>query len=334
MRILPPGPTSVAAAAASLRAGQLVVLPTETVYGLGADARDDRAIAALYAAKGRPRFNPLILHVADLAAAERILDLPAVALRLAAAFWPGPLTIVAPLRADAGISPLAMAGLETAAIRVPAHPVMRAVLAEFGGPIAAPSANLSGQLSPTTIDACHGPGASVALAIDGGPCRHGLESTIVSLAGTTPLLLRAGAVPRRRIEPITGLLGAPGPADGVRAPGMLVSHYAPATPLRLMAREIRPGEAVLDFHGQLAGLPGRAELQGVPLQGAGRLDLSPSGDLAEAAANFFTFLRQLDAMRAGAIAVAPIPDGDAGEGPGQGLGEAINDRLRRAAAPR
>lgn len=322
MQILPPEPAAIRAAARALREGQLVVLPTETVYGLGADARNDLAIAAIYAAKGRPRFNPLILHVTDLAAAEAIVVLPPLALRLAEAFWPGPLTLVAPLRPNAGVSSLALAGLTSAAIRVPAHPLMRAVLAEFGGPIAAPSANRSGRLSPTTVEACREL-ADVALAIDGGPCLHGLESTIVSLTGPFILLLRAGALPREQIEAITGPLGSPeGESEGelkITAPGMLASHYAPDTALRLAAHDVRAGEAALDFHGQLAGFATRL-----------RLDLSPAGDLTEAAANLFAFLRTLDSMGARCIAVAPIPD----SGPGQGLGEAINDRLRRAAAPR
>lgn len=335
MLILPPGEGAITRAADALRAGLLVVLPTETVYGLGADARAGRAIASIYAAKGRPRFNPLIVHVASRAEAERLLVLPPVALRLADAFWPGPLTLVAPLRPDSGISPLALAGLETAAVRVPAHPMMQAVLAEFGGPIAAPSANRSGFLSPTTVEACLDPGldpgvdpgGSVALAIDGGPCRHGLESTIVALTGPTPLLLRAGALARHRIEAITGPLGAPyagsAGALNISAPGMLASHYAPVTAVRLMAREVLAGEVALDFQGQLAGFAT-----------ALRLDLSPTGDLVEAAANLFSFLRALDARGARRIAIAPVPDGDAGEGAARGLGEAINDRLRRAAAPR
>ena len=298
-----------AGAAEALAAGQLVILPTETVYGLSADAADAAAVARLYEAKGRPRFNPLIAHVADLAMAERVARLDERARRLAEAFWPGPLTIVAPV-ADSGlVCDLARAGLDTVAVRAPAHPLAQAVIAAFGRPVVAPSANRSGRPSPTTLaDAVAETGASAAVALDGGACRIGLESTVVSLLDGPPRLLRPGAVTRREIEALIGPL-AEAEADAARSPGRLARHYAPAAPLRLDADAPREGEAFLAF--------------GSAPDGGHVFNLSPTRDLAEAAARLFSALRAADARRPAAIAVATIPD--------DGLGEAINDRLRRAA---
>jgi L-threonylcarbamoyladenylate synthase len=316
----PPAPlwteADLPTAAAALRAGGLVAFPTETVYGLGARADDPRAVARLYAAKGRPRFNPLIVHVPDLAAARRLADLPPEALRLAEAFWPGPLTLVAPLRDRAAVCDLATAGLDTVGLRVPAHPLAQALLRAADVPLAAPSANPSGAVSPTTAPhVLEGLGDRIDGVLDGGPCPVGLESTIVGFGPDGPVLLRPGGLPAEAIEAALGRsLGRPGGA--VVAPGMLASHYAPGARLRLGARAPEPGEAWLGF-GPDAVPPG-------PLA----LSLSRSGDLTEAAANLFAHLRRLDSAMGGrgTIAVAPVPD--------RGLGLAINDRLRRAAAPR
>lgn len=309
--------SELAAAAAHLRAGRLVAFPTETVYGLGADATNPDAVAAIYAAKGRPDFNPLIVHVPDLAAAGAIARLDARAERLAAAFWPGPLTMVLPLRPDAGIAPRVTAGLDTIALRVPAHPLARALLAAAGRPLAGPSANPSGRVSPTTAGHVRdGLGDKVAMILDGGACPVGLESTIVGLAGEQARLLRPGGVPAEAIEALIGPLERPAGGVAVSAPGMLESHYAPAAPVRLNATAplASQPEALLAF--------GPA----VPAGFARVLSLSPAGDLDEAARNLFAHLRRLDEDGAPAIAVMPIP--------GHGLGAAINDRLRRAAAPR
>ncbi|MFZ5671210.1 MAG: L-threonylcarbamoyladenylate synthase [Pseudomonadota bacterium] len=297
----------IARAADALRAGGLVILPTETVYGLAANAADPRAVAAVYEAKGRPRFNPLIAHVADLEAARRLAVLDDRAERLAAAFWPGPLTIVAPVRDARAVCDLARAGLDTVAVRVPGHPVSRALLAAFGGPVVAPSANRSGRPSPTTFaDAMEETGARAAAALDGGACAVGLESTVVALPpGEPPRLLRPGAVTRARLEALLGPL-AEAEADAKRSPGRLALHYAPDAPVRLNATAAEPGEAFLAFG-----------------PGDHAFNLSRTGDLAEAAANLFSMLRAADRTRPTAIAVAPIPH--------EGLGEAINDRLRRAA---
>lgn len=296
-------------AARALAAGQLVILPTETVYGLAADAADPAAVARLYAAKGRPRFNPLIAHVEDLAMAARIARLDERAWRLAGAFWPGPLTIVAPSLDAALVCDLTRAGLSTVAVRAPAHPVAQAVIAAFGRPIVAPSANLSGRPSPTSLaDAVAETGADAAVPLDGGPCRIGLESTVVSLLEGPPRLLRPGAVTRDEIERLVGPLAA-AEADVARSPGRLARHYAPAAPLRLDADAPREGEAFLAF--------------GPAPEAPRTFNLSPAGDLAEAAARLFSALRGADALQPAAIAVAPIPR--------DGLGEAINDRLRRAA---
>jgi L-threonylcarbamoyladenylate synthase len=306
-------------AAAVLLAGGLVAFPTETVYGLGADATSGPAVAGIYEAKGRPSFNPLISHVPDLAAAEGIAQFDAAARTLAQAFWPGPLTIVLPARPDCPVSLLARAGLDTLAVRAPAHPVAQAILRAAGRPVAAPSANRSGRVSPTNADHVAGDlDGRIDLIVDGGPCRVGVESTIVSCLEDGVRLLRPGGVAREDIERVLGrvVMDAPPDAGGeLLAPGMLASHYAPRAGVRLNAATVNAGEAVLDFAGRLSGAACAA-----------RLDLSPSGDLGEAAANLFAYLRQLDTSGADCIAVAPIPV--------SGLGAAINDRLRRAAAPR
>jgi L-threonylcarbamoyladenylate synthase len=299
----------IARAAALWRAGGLVAFPTETVYGLGADARDDEAVARIFEAQGRPRFNPLIVHVADAARARDFVEWPDAAEILAHAFWPGPLTLVLPLRAGAGISPLVTAGLPTLAVRVPGHRLARALLEEFGGPVAAPSANPSGRISPT--EAAHvltGLDGRIAAVVDGGACPVGVESTILGLAGA-PVLLRPGGVPTEAIEAALGTPPAQRAESGtVSAPGQMRSHYAPRARVRLGAMKPQPGEAMLGF-GPVAG----------------DLNLSETGDLVEAAANLFHHLHALDAGGATGIAVAPIPE--------RGLGRAINDRLRRAAAP-
>ncbi len=292
-----------------MRAGGLVLLPTETVYGLGADASNPAAVAAIFEAKGRPRFNPLIAHVADLETAARIADLDERAYALAREFWPGPLTIVAPIKNTSAVCDLARAGLDTVAIRVPGHPVSHAVLEAFGGAVVAPSANRSGRPSPTTYaDAVSETGDKAAAALDGGPCAVGLESTVVSVLDGQPRLLRPGAVTRVQLQQIVGPL-AEADDDAKRSPGRLALHYAPDAPVRINAKAPEAGEAYLAF----GDWPESAQV----------FNLSPSGDLAEAAANLFAYLRAADRIRPSAIAVAPIPE--------DGLGEAINDRLRRAA---
>jgi L-threonylcarbamoyladenylate synthase len=293
----------------ALERGSLLILPTETVYGLAADAADPAAVAAVFAAKGRPRFNPLIAHVEDLAAARRIVRLEGPALDLAQAFWPGPLTLVAPASEPCPVCDLARAGLDTLAVRSPAHPLAQAVLRRFGGPVVAPSANRSGRPSPTTFaDAMAETGAAATAALDGGPCRIGLESTVVLVLDGVASLLRPGAVTRADIERVAGPL-ASDPAQAHRSPGRLARHYAPRAPVRLDATAPRAGEAFLTF--------------GDAPSGPAVFHLSRRGDLAEAAANLFSMLRAADALDPVAIAVAAVPD--------TGLGEAINDRLRRAA---
>jgi len=293
-------------AAAALAAGKLVILPTETVYGLAADAANAEAVARLYEAKGRPRFNPLIAHVADLAAAERVAAFDARARALAEAFWPGPLTIVAPLKDPLRVCDLARAGLDTVAVRAPAHPLARRVLEAFGRPVVAPSANRSGRPSPTTFaDAVEETGAAAAMALDGGDCPVGLESTVVTVLEDVRLL-RPGAVTREDLLEVVGAV-AEAEGDARRSPGRLAAHYAPDAPVRIEAISAAPGEAFIGF-GDV---------------GSGDWNLSPSGDLREAAANLFRMLREADRTRPSGIAVAPVPD--------RGLGEAINDRLRRAA---
>lgn len=310
---LAPTPEGIAQAADLLRKGGLVAFPTETVYGLGGDARSDHAVARIFAAKGRPHFNPLIVHLPDAAAARGLAVFDARADALAAAFWPGPLTLVLPLRAGSGLSGLVTAGLPTVALRVPAHPVAQALLQLFGGPLAAPSANPSGRVSPTrAAHVTEGLGGRIEAVIDGGACAVGVESTIVGLDGAARLL-RPGGVP---VEALETALGQPlllREAGKITAPGQLAAHYAPGAPVRLDAIAARPNEVWIGFGPQSAGAA---------------LTLSGTGDLAEAAARLFHTLREADRLAGpgGAIAVAPIPE--------RGLGRAINDRLRRAAAPR
>jgi len=296
-----------------LEEGELVALPTETVYGLAADARNDLAVAKVFDAKGRPSFNPLIVHVSDLAQVETLAEMSSMARKLAGAFWPGPLTMVLPLRKGHGLSALVSAGLPTVAIRMPAHPLMRAVLQTFGGPIAAPSANPSGGISATSAEhVADGLGDRIAAVLDGGPSAVGLESTILAPTDTGTRLLREGGLPREVIEPLTGPLIEDATPGKIEAPGQLSSHYAPQAPLRI------GGSPALD-----AISIGFGDMPG-------DLNLSPKGDLTEAAANLFAMLHEADRLArdrgASGITVAALPE--------TGLGRAINDRLRRAAAPR
>ena len=311
-------------AATLLLAGDLVAFPTETVYGLGADATSNTAVASIFAAKGRPHFNPLICHYPDAAAAFRHVDATPLAVELAEAFWPGPLTMVLPRRVTCPVALLAGAGLDTLAVRVPAHPVALALLREVGRPIAAPSANRSGGVSPTSADhVLDGLEGRIAAVVDGGPCPVGVESTVLDLSGANPFLLRPGGLTAEAIEALIGPIGrAITPAEAeqsrsLRSPGLLVSHYAPGLTVRLNATDIADDEALLAF--------------GPPLPGAGvAFELSRAADPVEAASRLFEGLRWLD--REGArlglrgIAVMAVPDA--------GLGAAINDRLQRAAAPR
>jgi L-threonylcarbamoyladenylate synthase len=294
-------------AAGALREGKLVAFPTETVYGLGADATNGQAVAAIFAAKGRPSFNPLIVHVRNRAAAEALVEFTPDARALADAFWPGPLTLVLKRKEDSPLSLLASAGLDTVAIRVPSHPVAQMLVAQ-AGPLAAPSANVSGNVSPTTAaHVAEELGGRVDIIVDGGPASVGVESTVIGFDAGRPVLLRPGGVAREEIERVVGPLAAVTDAK-VQSPGQLESHYAPRAKLRLNARDARTGENLLAFG---------------PSQAA--YNLSSSGNLNEAASKLFAMLRALD-KKADAIAVMPIPN--------EGLGEAINDRLRRAAAPR
>ncbi len=305
--ILSPTPAAIARAAETLRAGGLVAMPTETVYGLAANAADGAAIARLYAAKGRPRFNPLIAHIANLNMAQSEGVFSPNALALVEAFWPGPLTLVVDLAPSSTVSDLARAGLPSIALRMPRHPVAQDLLAAFGEPLVAPSANPSGQISPTA--AAHvatDMAEPVDIILDGGACVSGLESTIIDARGDRPALLRPGSLDPDEIEQIwPGLIRPKLNPDAPQSPGQLLRHYAPAARLRLNAKTVEPGEAYLGFG-----------------QGDATLNLSPSADLAEAAANLFSMLRTLDAAY-DRIAIAPIPD--------HGLGEAINDRISRAA---
>jgi L-threonylcarbamoyladenylate synthase len=316
-RVAPANKVAIASAAACLRSGGLVAMPTETVYGLAADATSDKAVAAIFAAKGRPAFNPLIAHVLDIESAQRHGVFSREAATLAQAFWPGPLTLVLPAAPGSRISLLARAGLDTVALRAPAHEIARTLIRAAGAPLAAPSANRSGRISPTT--AAHVL-ADLEGRIDwilyGGPSPYGVESTIVACLEAGPTLLRPGAITREAIEiRLHAPLGLAQVENSPKAPGQLQSHYAPRARLRLEASNVAAGEAVLDFGGALSAPSSLA-----------RLDLSPSGDLVEAASNLFAYLRALDETAASCIAAVPIPH--------HGLGVAINDRLARAAAPR
>lgn len=299
---------SVDTAASALRDGGLIILPTETVYGLAGDASDPAVVAAIFEAKGRPRFNPLIAHVSDASQAERIAIFDDVARRLADAFWPGPLTLVLPAKPGGPVSDLARAGLDSVAVRAPGHATARAIIAAFGGPVVAPSANRSGRPSPTTFaDAVEETGFAAAAAVDGGPCAVGVESTVVSVLDGTVSLLRPGAVTRAEIEAVAGPLDER-PGEGRRSPGRMALHYAPNAPVRIEAEAAAPGEILLGFG---------------PGVGDPRWSLSEDGDLKQAAARLFRLLREADREQPTGIAVSPVP--------ATGLGEAINDRLRRAA---
>lgn len=310
---------ALAEGCAVLGAGYPIAIPTETVYGLAADATNPAAITRIYETKGRPRFNPLICHVCDIAMAERYALFDPLSRKLAEAFWPGPLTLILPLKAESGIHDLATAGLDTVGIRLPQGFAAELIRA-FDRPLAAPSANTSGQVSPTAAaHVADDLGAKLKLILDGGAAPVGVESTIVSVDGETARLLRPGGVSAEDIERVLGfaLERQEGVAAIIEAPGMLASHYAPGAAVRLNATDLQPGEALINFAGQpVAGTE----------QGTGVFDLSPAGDLAEAAANLFDYLKRADATRPTGIAVAAIPT--------TGLGEAINDRLSRAAAPR
>lgn len=304
--------TEIEAAVRRLKAGGLVAFPTETVYGLGADATSDAAVAKVYAAKGRPQLNPLISHVANAEQAFALGQFSSEARRLAAAFWPGPLTIVVPRADNCSVSLLASAGLESLALRVPRHPLALALLEAFGRPVVAPSANPSGQLSPTTAEHVRkGLASQVDMILDGGSSPVGVESTVVSFMGSDAKLLRAGGIPRQDIEAVLGhALSVPQAHEPLHSPGQLESHYAPRARLRLSAEAPHNGEAYLGFGAH----------------DHGPFNLSRRGDTTEAAANLFRLLHEIDEAGAGMIAVAPIP--------ATGLGDAINDRLQRAAAPR
>lgn len=315
--ICTPDAAALAAGGRNIRAGKLVAFPTETVYGLGADATDGAAVARIFAAKGRPRFNPLIVHIATLAEAEALGTFSPAARRLAAVFWPGPLTIVVERRPDTAIADLVSAGLNTLALRIPDHPVAQALLAAARRPLAAPSANRSGHVSATSAQHVAADlGDRVSMIIDGGPTRHGLESTVVDATGDDIALLRPGAITADDLERVSGRALRRVRADPAApsSPGQLESHYAPTAELRLNARRVEPGEALLAFGAALPATAGPV------------INLSAQGDLVEAAANLFAALRALDVTGVKTISVMPIPL--------EGLGEAINDRLKRAAAPR
>mgnify|MGYP002278400906 CR=1 FL=1 len=309
-RLKYPTPVSVSEAVKQLNNGAVVAMPTETVYGLAGLASNDYAVLSIYETKGRPRFNPLIVHCADINMAEEIAEFPALAHKLATAFWPGPLTMVLPKRSDAQLSDLVTAGLETVAIRLPAHPIAREMIGNLGKPVAAPSANPSGKLSPTSANhVIEGFGGEVPV-VDGGDCDNGIESTIVAVGSDALTLLRPGSISAEELASVTGApVGASSSAEIV-APGMLKSHYAPNAAVRLNAETANEGEVLLGF-GEI---------------GANAKNLSPTADLREAAKNLFSFLRALDQTGAKTIAVAPIPN--------EGIGIAINDRLARAAADR
>ena len=309
-RIIPADAAGIAVAAALIARGLPVAVPSETVYGLAGDAGSGEAVAAIYAAKGRPSFNPLIVHVLDLAMAQRIAHFPALAHRLAAAFWPGPLTMVLPRAADAPIAGLVSAGLPTIAVRMPSHPVMRALIEASGRPLAAPSANASGTISATRADhAARSLDGRIALVLDGGRTAVGIESTIVAVGEDGLRLLRPGSITIEMLEAATGLIVGTADTGAIEAPGQMLSHYAPGKPVRIEAATAGPDEFHIGF--------GTVE---------GDASLSRSGDLSEAAARLFDVLHEADRSAATSIAVAPVPL--------TGLGLAINDRLKRAAAPR
>ncbi len=316
MSVVPANDRTIALAARALRGGGLVAFPTETVYGLGADATNGEAVASIFEMKGRPQFNPLIVHVSRFRAAQTLADFSLEAQYLAREFWPGALTLVLPLLPHSPIADLVTACLDTIALRSPAHPVAQALLEEAGVPVAAPSANLSGHVSPTTAEhVADDLGNGPDFILDAGTTALGLESTIVDVTGARPRLLRPGAVPTGEIEEVVGKPLVPAVTSArPNAPGQLESHYAPRAPVRLDATEVGPGEVLLAFGGN------------APKTDAPVINLSPNGDLRQAAARLFSALRELDALDPRAIAAMTIPD--------QGLGEAINDRLRRAAAPR
>lgn len=294
-------------AATLLRDGKLVAIPTETVYGLGGDARSDSAVAAIYAAKGRPQFNPLIVHVASIDDAKQYVKFNTAAEKLAAKFWPGPFTMVLPRKKDCALSLLVSAGLDSVAIRMPAHPMARELLKISGLPIAAPSANRSGRISPTQASHVAEELPDI-MVLDGGPCQLGIESTVVDMTGDHPIILRPGSVTLEQLQAVIPSASVAGVHSDIKSPGMLASHYAPTKPLRLNATSILPGEGLIAF--------------GKPIAGAA-MNLSEHGDLQEAAANLFRMLREMDASNVQSIAVMPIPE--------TGLGIAINDRLKRAA---
>ncbi|MEH6475126.1 MAG: L-threonylcarbamoyladenylate synthase [Sneathiella sp.] len=308
-----PTQESLEIAAHALQAGELVSFPTETVYGLGADARSDSAVASIFDAKGRPSFNPLIVHLPDQEQAEQLVYFSETAKQLASHFWPGPLTLVLPRKPNCAVSQLASAGLETLAIRVPSNKLARDLLALSKVPVAAPSANPSGQISPTTaLHVAAGLGGKVSIILDGGPCEIGVESTVVSVNDDIVTLLRPGGVTREQLEKLLGSIETAAPDSAITSPGMLLSHYAPSCPVRLNATGKEKGETFLGFG------PGTEEFE--------TMNLSSNADLTEATANLFAYFHQLDKMGSTAIAVAPIPN--------VGLGVAIIDRLQRAAAPK
>ncbi|SCA57602.1 Threonylcarbamoyl-AMP synthase [Candidatus Terasakiella magnetica] len=311
--IFPPTTDNLARAGEHICAGRLVAFPTETVYGLGADATDEEAVASIFAAKERPSFNPLIVHVPDMETARKLVEFTPAAEKLADAFWPGALTLVLPRKNDSGLSLLVSAGLDTVAIRLPNHPIATALLKQSGRPIAAPSANKSGQISPTQANhVAQSLGAKVDMILDGGPCEVGLESTVVDACGAQVGFLRPGGISIEELEGVVGKLIFPDDApDAPKSPGMLTSHYAPNLAMRLNAKDIRQGDILLGFGPECT---------------KATLNLSPSGNLNEAAANLFAMMRELDVKGYKCMAVSPIPN--------KGLGLAINDRLIRAAAPR
>jgi L-threonylcarbamoyladenylate synthase len=312
-RILAATPEAIREAASVLAGGGLVAFPTETVYGLGADAADAHAVARIFAAKGRPRFNPLIVHIADRDAVSQLALVPERAATPIARLWPGPLTLVLRRRPDCPVAELASAGLDTLAVRMPDHAVAQSLIRAAGRPLVAPSANRSSRISPTRAEhVVRSLGDAVDIVLDGGACRVGVESTVLDMTTDPPTLLRPGGLPVEALESLLGPIARAESGSAIRAPGMLRRHYAPACPLRLNASRVAPGEALLDFGA--SGLAADATL-----------NLSPAGDPVEAAANLFHHLHELEALRPTVIAVAPIPE--------RGLGRAINDRLRRAAEP-